>query len=121
MQNGLGPLLRQGDRKGAIRVRPSDQQHRYLAPALGKIDLDVTKVCFGALARLVFKRDERLSFSSPLAVNVTPHLVLAAGVVVLLDQSAKHLSRRVPLFGRSLLISRKNLVDHRPKRSQLRR
>ena len=52
-QDRLGSLARQSHGERTVRVRPHQQQHRNLPPPFGKVDVDVAKVRFQTLARIV--------------------------------------------------------------------
>ena len=77
------------------------------------------KSSFQPLARIVDKRDERHLVPLPMARDVPPDLVVAAGVALLAHQPAKDLHRRVPLLRRGLFVVGQDLVDDRLEPPQL--
>ena len=119
LEDRFGSLGRQGQRKRVVRVRPHQDQHPNGPPALGKIDIDLAKIRFHALARIVEQRNERLTFPLPTLRHVTPHCVVAAPIPLGL-QTLEDPHRRVTLLRRRLLVCRKNLVDETNELAQLR-
>ena len=126
VQDGLGTFTRQGEGERTIRVSPGEQQDRDLAAAIGEVDVDMAKIGFQTLARIVVEGDERLARAALLAGDIQPHAVVAAGVVVLGVQTAIDLGGGVLLLGRSLFIGvqdgiddRFERIEHRGKRASL--
>jgi hypothetical protein len=119
VEDGFGALGGQGDREGAIRERPGDDQDRDEPAAVGEIDVDVTEVGLGAAARVVVQGDERLAFAAPLRADVASDLVVAALIPMLGDEPTMDPGRGVPLFARGLFIGREDLVDHGLERIEL--
>lgn len=113
VQDGFGPLRRQRQRERIIRVCPSEQQHRHLAAAIGKVHVDVAEVRFEPLARIVVEWDERLAPLRRVSVHIATHAVVTAGVAVLVAQPAKDLRGRVLLLGRRRRVNLQDRLDHR--------
>jgi hypothetical protein len=113
VQNRLGPLRGQGQHERAIRVRPGRDQHRYLPPPVGKIDVDVTEVGFQALARIVIERDKRLTALAALGTHIVPHPLIAALIAVLRLQPPPQLLHGVPLLAWRLLVAGQDGIDDR--------
>jgi hypothetical protein len=116
-QNRFRTLRRQGHGKGSVRIRPHQNQHRYGPTALGEIDVDLPKIRFHSLPRIVDQRNERLPFPPAKLRHVTSHRVVAAPIP-LGFQPLEDPHRRVTLLRRRLLIRRENLLDHAEKLSQ---
>jgi hypothetical protein len=116
-QNRFRTLRRQGYGKGSVRIRPHQNQHRYSPTALGEIDVDLPKIRFHTLARIVDQRNERLPFPPAKLRHVTSYRVIAAPIP-LGFQPLEDPHRRVTLLRRRLLIRGKNLLDHTEKLSQ---
>ena len=116
VQDRLGALGRHGDDEGAVGVRPGRQQHRDLAAAVGKVDVDVAEVGLEALARVVVERDEGLRPSTALAPEVVADALVAAGVAVFVAQPAGDLGDRVALLAWCGFVGADDLVDDRLER-----
>jgi hypothetical protein len=119
--NGLSPLRRQGHCERTVRVRPSEQQHRHLASALGEVRVDVAEVRFETLARIVVQRDERLAPPRGLPIDIAADPVVAAGVAVLVAQPPVDLGSGVLLLGRRRHVGLQDHLDHRLERIEDRR
>jgi len=65
VQNGFRLFAGQRDGERSIRIGPGDQQYRDLPTPLGKVDVDLTEVCFGALAWVMAKRDKCFALVRP--------------------------------------------------------
>ncbi len=120
VQNRFGPLGRQGHHERAIGIRPCQQQHGNLSATVGKVDVDVAEIDFDPLARIVRKRNERLTPAAAILRHVTPYLIVAARVA-LFGQTTKDLHRRMTLFRRLVLVAFENLINPRLEPAQLRR
>ena len=116
-QNRFRTLRRQGYGKGSIRIRPHQNQHRYGPTALGEIDVDLPKIRFHTLARIVDQRNERLPLPPAKLRHVASHRVVAAPIPLPL-QPLEDPHRRVTLLRRRLLIRGENLLDHTEEFSQ---
>jgi hypothetical protein len=117
LQNRFRTLRRQGHGKGSVRIRPHQNQHRYGTTALGEIDVDLPKIRFHTLPRIVDQRNERLPLSPTNLRHVTPYRIVAA-LIPLPLQPLEDPHRRVTLLRRRLLIRGENLLDHTEKSSQ---
>ncbi len=121
VQDRLGPLGWQRNREGTVGIAPGRNQHRHLPAAVREIDVDVAKVRFEPLTRIVVERDERFALRPAFGKNVLPDALVAAEIAVLLPQTADDLGDRVPLLARRLLIAAQDLVDDRLERIDHRR
>jgi hypothetical protein len=110
-QDRFGTFARQGHRKGKIRVRPDQHEHRNLLPALGKVDVDVTEIRFEPLARITRERNKSLDVPTSHLAHVAAHGIVPASVTVFVAQPLEEAATGMPLFGRRLLIVGKNLLD----------
>lgn len=120
-EDRFGPFGRQSDRKRRVGIRPRQNQHRHLPPAVGKVDGNLAEVRFQPLAGSVIERDERLAFFVAVLLDEPANRVVTAGVAVLVPQPFKQPHRRVPLLGRLRLVVGENLQDPVMKRTQPRR
>lgn len=111
VQDRFGLLARQSDRERGVRVGPRHQQDRYRASAFREVDPDLTEVALGPLAWLVRQGKKRFASPTPLRGHVSPHLVVAADVLLFVPQPPEELRRRVTLLARRLLIFDENRVD----------
>ncbi len=76
-----------------------------------EVDPDLTEVALGSLAWLVRQREKRFALSAPRRGHVSPHLVIAADILLFVSQPPEELRRRVTLLARRLLIFDENRVD----------
>ena len=97
-QNRLRLFARQRQRKPKARVTPRQQQYGHLPAPIGEIDVDVSEVSFQAPARQMRQRDERLSLMAKQLADVSPDLVVATQVAVLIPQTTIELRRCVLLL-----------------------
>jgi hypothetical protein len=104
VQDRLAALGRQRQRERAIRIGPGEEQHRHLAAALGEVHIDMSKVGFEPLPRMVVERDERLALPAGVREHVAADAVVTPSVAVLVAQPAKDLGCAVLLLGRCRLI-----------------
>jgi hypothetical protein len=111
VQNGLGAFGGQGQSKGAVGVGPGDQQHGHELAALGKIDVDVPKVGFEALARIVVEGDEGLGGPRPLGADVKADALDAAGIAMLVPQAAEHFGGGVALLTGRVGVGAEDVID----------
>jgi len=118
-QDGLRPLGGHGHDQGAVRERPRCHEDRDLLAPLGEVHIDVAEVALQPSAGIVRQRNERLALTTAMLTHVAAHLIVAAEVAVFAVQPSVNLSRSVPLFGWSRLVSLKYLVNDRVKRPQL--
>jgi hypothetical protein len=121
MQDGLGAFGRQCDSERAIGVGPGREQYRHQSAAVGEIDVDVTEVGFEPLAGIVIERNERHALRPSLGQQILPDALVAAGVVVLVAQTAENLGDRVPLLAGRVLVGLNDGVDDRLERIDHRR
>jgi hypothetical protein len=87
----------------------------------GKIDVDVAKIAFQPLARVVSQRDECLAVIASMLANVAPNLIVASGVAILVTQAPKDLHGGVTLLGRRVLVVGQHPVDNSVQRPEHRR
>ena len=78
-QDRFDPLGGQTDGEGEVGEAPGGDQHRHLTPAIGEVGVDVAKVQLQPLARIVGERNEGHFMPLPMAADVPPDLIVAAG------------------------------------------
>jgi hypothetical protein len=83
VQDRLGALTRQGQRKRAVRIRPGHQQYRDQTPAGREVDVDVAEVGLQTLAGRVVQGDECLAAPAVLVEHIVADALVAARVTVL--------------------------------------
>jgi hypothetical protein len=118
-QNRFGSLAWQCHGERTIRVRPNQHEHRYLLTPLGKINVNVAKIRFQALARITCQRDKRLDVLPLGLAHIATHGIVTAGITMLVMQPFEDAPTRVPLLGRRLVIIGKNLLDDGMKGAEL--
>src|SRR5439155_25167758 len=104
VQDRLGAFGRQSQGKRTIGKSPGGHQDGYLSAAIGKIDIDVSKVGFQALARIVVQRNERLAPASLPRLQIATNALVAPRIAMLLTQTPKELGDGVALLGWRLFI-----------------
>jgi hypothetical protein len=117
-QNRLRPFRGQSHGETKARVTPGQQQHRHLPAAVGKVHVDVSEIRLQTPARRMRQGNEGLTLSSVVLGQITPDLVVATHVAVLISQTPIELGARVPLLTRGLLILGQDLFDQRLERTQ---
>ena len=80
--------------------------------------MDVSEICFEALARKMAQRDKRFLMPRTAIAHITLHLGIAAAVTVFVAEPPANLSRRVALLARGVLVVGQNLVNDRVKRPE---
>ncbi len=121
VEDRLGTLSGEGEGKGAVGVRPGDEQDGDTLAARREIDVDVAEVGFEALAGVVIERDEGLGRQRPLGADIEAHPLRAAGVTVFVPEAAEDLRSGVPLFAGCVLVGPEDAVDDRLERVEDRR
>jgi len=111
LQNGFRTLRRQSHGKRGVRVRPHQDQHRNGPTALGEIHVDLPKIRFHPLARIVHERNERLSLPPATLGHVASHRVVAA-LISLGFQPLEDPHRRVTLLPRRRLVLGEDRFDN---------
>ena len=119
VQNCLGALRRQGDRKHGIGVGPGSNQNRHLATSPGKVDLDLPEVELHPASRSMVQRNECLPLVRTVGGDIPLHLGIAALVPLLSLQPPVDPRCRMPLLGRLLFIRLQDLIDPGLKWAQL--
>ena len=70
-EDRLGALKWQGQNEGIIGVGPGGDEKGDLPPALGEVNVDVTKIGFEPLAGKMSQRDERFALSTSMLEQIT--------------------------------------------------
>jgi len=118
VEDRLGALGRQGDRKGAVGVGPGHQQHGDEPAAVGEIDVNVAEVGLQALARIMVERDEGLALGPPLGEQVEADALVAAGIAVLVAQTAEEFGGGMPLLAGGVFVGPEDLINDGLERVQ---
>ena len=117
VKNRFDLLTGKRDGKREVGIGPSDDQHCHLATTVRKVDIDVTKVRFGPLSRIMRKRDKRLAIASPFPGHVTPNLIVAT-LVAVLGQASEDRHGSMTLLTRSRFILLQNRFNTLLKRKR---
>ena len=118
VEDGLGPLERQGQDERGVGVGPGGDEERDGPAAVGEVDVDVAEVGLEASAREMAQGDEGLAMPPPVLEDVALDLGVAAGVAVLVAEAAVDLGGGVPLLGRGVLVVGEDAVDDRLDRAE---
>jgi hypothetical protein len=117
-QNRLRLLARQRHGEAVARVTPRQQQHRDLLSSLGEVHVDMAEVRLQPPARRMRQRDERLTLDPTDLTDISPDLIVAARVALLVPQTTIELRRRVLLLAGGSLILHQDLLDPHLVRTQ---
>lgn len=118
-QDRFGPLRRQCNRERGVGIRPDQNQHVDLQPALRKVHRNLAEVRFDPLTRRMIQGDEGLGLVFPMAIHKPPHGVIAAGITFFIPESLENPHPRMPLLRRLRFVVLKDLQDEIVKILQL--
>ena len=111
VEHGFGAFGGQGDGEGSVGVAPSGDEDGNEFSSFGEVDVDVSEVGFAAMAGEVIEWDEGFALIEFLLLEVSSDLIVAASVLVFIDESSEDLLSGVALFSRGVFVGEEDGVD----------